>query len=121
MFSKLDSFSETIDAANTVISTTYDSAVEYVVSNRPTMVGFTSAPNGTTTSFDSSVELGTHIVFLNGLMQLEGVDFTVQSVSGGTRVTFTSAPFAVDAINIYGVPSGTQADTFRPIDFVTQS
>jgi len=103
-FTKIDSFSEVvsdIDAAMVIIT---DNAASYVVSNRPTMMEFKDTPDGTRTTFNSSIVQGTHIVFLNGLMQFEGRDYDVAAggdqQDGGDEITklinntpFTAIPY----------------------------
>jgi hypothetical protein len=90
-----------------------------ITSAIPRMAGFDETPNGVNTTFTHYVYTG-NIVFLNGLMQLEGVDYTITSAnynSEGT-VTFTSAPAATDKINIYGVMGMFSEfdDNFNPSD-----
>jgi hypothetical protein len=90
-----------------------------ITSAIPRMAGFDETPNGVNTTFTHYVYTG-NIVFLNGLMQLEDVDYTISYAnydSEGT-VTFTSAPAATDKINIYGVMSDfSQFDhNFDPSD-----
>ena len=72
------------------------------------MIGFNEAPDGELTLFSADVEAGTHIVFLNGLMQLEGEDFFVNpGVDTALSIQFNSAPAATDRLNVYGVVTGT--------------
>ena len=54
----------------------------YVIENRPTMLEFNETPDGSGTTFNAPVIMGTHIVFLNGLMQFEGRDYML--VAGQT-------------------------------------
>ena len=64
---------------------------------------------GKSTVFDADVISGTHIVFLNGLMQTIGSDYTATNASnGGITVTFNNAPASTDTLRIYGVPAGTE-------------
>jgi hypothetical protein len=70
-----------------------------IESNLPDMYGFNEDPDGVNTVFTSDVTQS-EIVFLNGVMQLRNVDYTMTE---GGEVTFTSAPAATDKINIYGI------------------
>ena len=107
----IDSFSEVVDNINSALDTvTYD-ASDYVVSNRPTMTQFNEATDGVTTSFTADIITGTHIVFLNGLMQFEGRDFAYNNdaIEAGMIVEFYTAPSEEDVLNIYGVQTGIVA------------
>ena len=102
---RAESAEVSIDTAVNNLSTNTE---DYVVANRPSMNGFYGAPDGVTTVFDADVISGTHIVFLNGLMQTIGSDYTATNASnGGITVTFNNAPVSTDTLRIYGVPSGT--------------
>ena len=102
---RAESAEVSIDTAVNNLSTNTE---DYVVANRPYMNGFYGAPDGVTTVFDADVISGTHIVFLNGLMQTIGSDYTATNASnGGITVTFNNAPTSTDTLRIYGVPSGT--------------
>ena len=84
---------------------------DYVVANRPTMVGFNESPDGTITNFTAAVEPGTEIVFLNGMMQKVGDDYTVSiaySEMNPLDIIFTSAPSSTDKVDVYGVPAGVE-------------
>ena len=90
-----------------------------ITSAIPRMAGFDETPNGVNTTFTHYVYTG-DIVFLNGLMQLKGVDYTITPASYNSEgtVTFTSAPAATDKINIYGVIDifSNFDDNFDPSD-----
>jgi hypothetical protein len=64
------------------------------------------APNGTATvfSFVNAVKIDSEQVYLNGLLQVEGVDYTT-SISGNrvTGITFGTAPALIDSVTFYGV------------------
>jgi predicted kinase len=104
-----DSFSEVVSKVNNGLSSVNGNADLFVKANRPSMIGFADSPDGIKTQFDASVEFGTEIVFLNGLMQLAGVglDYEVISKPSGLSITWFRSPSLSDKINIYGVPSGT--------------
>jgi hypothetical protein len=65
---------------------------------------FSGSINGTNAAFtlSASVRVGSETVYLNGLLQEAGVDYTV----AGAVVTFGSAPQAGDKVVIYGVYGG---------------
>ena len=111
----IDSFTEVIENINTNMQTTYNDVDRYVVSNRPSMIGFDSFPDGKVTKFTAKVVKGTEIVFLNGVMQLVDVDYTIATNESDFRdresgissdVTFTFVPAVTDKLNIYGVATG---------------
>jgi hypothetical protein len=79
---------------------------EGVDASVPYMAGFNELPDGVAVDFTTDIYIN-EIVFLNGLMQLKGVDYTFgfEKESGTGKVTFTSAPSASDMINIYGIGS----------------
>jgi hypothetical protein len=108
----IDSFAEVSDAVTSVETSVNNLSINtesYVENNRPSMIGFNEAPDGTNATFTANVFQGTEIVFLNGLMQLASEDYTVSYTSPGkgmpvvASVTFTSAPASTDKINVYGV------------------
>jgi hypothetical protein len=111
----IDSFTEVIENINANMETTYNDVDRYVVSNRPSMIGFDSFPDGKVTKFTAKVVKGTEIVFLNGVMQLVDVDYTIATNESDFRdresgissdVTFTFVPAVTDKLNIYGVATG---------------
>ena len=101
---------EIVESANVALETlSYNmSNLRVFVENiKPSMQGFYELPDGVATEFTTDVTEG-QIVFLNGLMQLEGVDYTF--AAGGDfeagyegTVEFASAPAATDKLNIYGI------------------
>jgi hypothetical protein len=102
---EIDSFSEIVENVTNLSNNTNN----YVVANRPTMIGFNELPDGTITEFTANVQAGSEIVFVNGLILTSGSDYDVSvdlSVDGVITVDFYSAPLATDKVNIYGVPSG---------------
>jgi hypothetical protein len=124
----LDSrITEVVDTIEQSISVVNQRAIIYALSNRPTMMEFNEAPDDSGTTFSSDIIIGTHIVFLNGLMQFEGRDYeiiqdkpdTFEYTRGITGVTndlpytideplsieFYSAPSNKDILNVYGVSS----------------
>ena len=91
----IDSFTEVIQEVNDVTSSNYYSLMSYTQANRPSMLGFKESPEMVDSeeldedgnaimvlrdTFTAPIIKGTHIVFLNGLMLLEGSDYTVQIV-----------------------------------------
>jgi len=83
---------------------------EFVYVRTPRMVGFNGSPDGINDVFETEVERGSEIVFLNGLMLREGDDYTKPMISSfglPLEITFNSAPAATDKIDVYGVPLGT--------------
>jgi hypothetical protein len=105
----------------TAVNNLSDNTEMYVDANRPSMRGFNQTPDGINDTFTANVVNDTKIIFLNGLMQLEGEDYTSSSFSGGkggemmTSVIFTSAPASTDRIDIYGVYS-TAPGSFTGIE-----
>ena len=99
-----------VDSANAslkALSYNMSNLREFVENIKPSMQGFYELPDGVATEFTTDVTEG-QIVFLNGLMQLEGVDYTF--AAGGDfeagyegTVEFASAPAATDKLNIYGI------------------
>jgi hypothetical protein len=64
------------------------------------------APNGSATVFEfvHSVKLDSEQVYLNGLLQVAGVDYT--ATIAGNRITgieFGTAPATIDSVIFYGV------------------
>jgi hypothetical protein len=103
---EIDSFSEIVENVTNLSNNTYN----FVVANRPTMIGFNESPNGTITEFTADVQSGSEIVFVNGLILTSGSDYDVSVDGDVITVDFYSAPLATDKVNIYGVPSGTPWD-----------
>jgi hypothetical protein len=108
---KTDSFAEVVTNVNDALDTVNNNALSFVEDNRPSMYGFAQTPNGTNTDFTASVLGGTEIIFLNGLMQLVGEDYTVSTSISGITVSFTNAPAMTDRLNVYGVAAGTSMGT----------
>ena len=73
----IDSFSEVVADVDFAVAIVNYNAAMYVIDNRPTMLEFNETPDGSGTTFNAPVIMGTHIVFLNGLMQFEGRDYVV--------------------------------------------
>ena len=134
----IDSFSEVVDGIDSAVAIVNDNAAMYVVDNRPTMLEFDETPDGSGTTFNAPVIAGTHIVFLNGLMQFEGRDYFVSGgavvgaqptgaqpkrtqkygaqgpVAAGEQslsIEFYAAPEATDVLNVYGVQTGTEMNS----------
>ena len=89
----IDSFAEVSTELSTVVSD-----FEAIYFKKAT---FTGAINGTNDEFtlNEEVRAGSETVYLNGLLQEAGVEYTV----AGSVVTFTTAPLAGDKVVIYGV------------------
>jgi hypothetical protein len=140
----IDSFSEVITNVDAALATVNEDAADYVIQNRPTMTEFNESPEMIDSgeldeneepimvlrdTFSAPVILGTHIVFLNGLMQFEGRDYDavisiVRPIDGGVKkhtetaidvrleqslvIEFYNAPEATDVLNVYGVITGTK-------------
>ena len=129
----IDSFSEVVADVDFAVAIVNYNAAMYVIDNRPTMLEFNETPDGSGTTFNAPVIMGTHIVFLNGLMQFEGRDYVVgrlaaHAVASADRTTaktaagktpyhadeqslsieFYTAPEATDVLNVYGVQTGTE-------------
>lgn len=119
-----------VDAA---IQSTRNDLSQFTEDSRPSMQEFNESPEEIESgefddlgnpirvlrdTFTSSVLDGTEIVFLNGLMQIGGVDYeiavappgpglptdTITAIGNlGITIRFTNAPATTDRINIYGV------------------
>ena len=106
----------TVDGVDVIENVTNlsNNTYNFVVANRPTMIGFNESPDGTNTEFTAYVQGGSEIVFVNGLILTSGSDYDVSifpAVDGDViTVDFYSAPLVTDKVNIYGVPSGTPWD-----------
>jgi hypothetical protein len=103
----IDSFAEVSDAVSSVEDNVDNLSInteDYVINNRPRMIGFNEAPDGTNTVFTANVEPGTQLIFLNGLVQLIGFHAgeAIDNL-GVLTVTFDNAPESTDVIDIYGV------------------
>jgi hypothetical protein len=116
----IDSFAEVSDAVSAEVSRAESTeaslavaAENFTVDNRPSMRGFKGGElDGTNAVFITDVLIDTQIVFLNGLMQTEGDDYTIAEVAGAkgmtvTQVTFNSSPASTDKVDIYGVDRTT--------------
>jgi hypothetical protein len=91
------------NAALEVLDGNIGNLFTFVEDTAPYMAGFNELPDGVATEFTTEINRS-QIVFLNGLMQLEDVDYTFDyPKSGGGTVTFASAPAATDKLNIYGI------------------
>jgi hypothetical protein len=106
----IDSFAEVSDAVSSVETNVDNLSInteDYVINNRPCMIGFNEAPDGTNTVFTANVESGTQLIFLNGLVQLIGFHAGEAIANPGVlTVEFDTAPESTDVIDIYGVPHG---------------
>jgi len=95
----IDSFTEVIAQANIVMSANSESI--YAKKNTSAQ-----APNGTATVFNfvNAVKVDSEQVYLNGLLQVAGVDYTT-TVSNNrvTGIEFTYAPASIDSVMFYGV------------------
>jgi hypothetical protein len=111
----IDSFTEVIVEVNSAFDSAYKNSYDFTIANRPYMVGFNESPEMIDSgefdendeaimvlrdTFTSDVVQGTQIVFLNGLMLLEGSDY---SVNDDGDYEFNEAPALTDLVNIYGV------------------
>jgi hypothetical protein len=150
----IDSFAEVSDAVSAEVSRAESAesvlaldSETYTFNNRPSMIGFNESPDGELTLFTADIVSGTHIVFLNGLMQKEGSDYDVVTVIGGggsmtasatsfgavlsdsasinvettLSINFISAPAATDKVDVYGVPSGISFGGLAPGGGVLQA
>jgi hypothetical protein len=109
----IDSFSEVVNNINSALDTVINGASAYVVSNRPTMTEFNESTDGLTTSFTANIITGTHIVFLNGLMQFEGRDYAEDQMSPESLIVeFYTSPSIEDVLNVYGVQTGIVVPAF---------
>lgn len=137
-----------VDAA---IQSTRNDLSQFTVDSRPSMQGFNESPEEIESgefdklgdpirvlrdTFTSPVLRGTEIVFFNGLMQVDGVDYEIVVVPPGSglstdtitnpglptdtitaiknlgiTIRFTEAPAATDRINIYGVNAAAVLST----------
>ena len=122
----LDSrITEVVDTIEQSIYVVNQRAIIYALSNRPTMMEFNEVPDDSGTTFSSDIIIGTHIVFLNGLMQFEGRDYEIiqgkpdavkdlgdiknrdlpYTIDEPLSIEFYSAPSNKDILNVYGVSS----------------
>jgi hypothetical protein len=64
-------------------------------------VALTGTINGTNDEFTlaSAVRTGSEAIYLNGLLQVVGDDYTI----AGTTLTFIAAPEAGDKVAVYGM------------------
>ena len=82
---------------------------DYVDAARPRIVDSYTG-DGLENAFSFNVVGETMIVFLNGLMQSEGDDYTINKVAGS--VEFGSAPNSGSIIKTYGVPNSAIRPSF---------
>ena len=99
----IDSFSEVISTLNGQDN----SVVTYVDAVKPGEMEFYTA-DGTNKQFNSDVLYGTHMLFLNGLKQREGQDY---SHSNGVY-TFAQKPANGSRVEFYGVDGTVNVPSF---------
>ena len=117
-----DAIVASANAALDVLDNNILNVAEFVNDVKPRMRGFNELPDGVATAFTTDV-YESQIVFLNGLMQLEGVDYTFATAGDAEAgfegtVTFASAPAATDKLNIYGIryeDYTTQLETYTSV------
>jgi hypothetical protein len=100
---------ETDDFIVNTVNNLSQNVENFVYDRTPRMVGFNESPDGINDVFETEVEQGSEIVFLNGLMLREGDDYTkpmISAMGSPLEITFNSAPAATDKIDVYGVPLG---------------
>jgi hypothetical protein len=105
----IDSFSEVVANVSSEISSRISGDVSLATAFAniyAKKVAVSGSINGTNVSFTlaSSVRLNSEAIYLNGLLQIAGDDYTVVTTEGVvTGVTFDEAPAAGSKVNAYGV------------------
>jgi hypothetical protein len=101
---EIDSFSEIVENLSNEVSRA--ESAELSLANDFTNIFFkkvviTGTINGTNDEFTltSAVRTGSEAIYLNGLLQVTGDDYTVN----GTTLTFVAAPEAGDKVMVYGM------------------
>jgi len=101
---------ENIDAEESARVLADNQVADYVDAARPRIVNSYTG-NGLQTSYSSGVVEATIMVFLNGLMQREEDDYTINLTSG--NIEFGSAPTTGSKIDLYGVPDSATKPEFE--------
>jgi len=99
-----------MDAADSELRTADFDLANYVMDMTPRMLS-SIVISGEATGVDASVvKYGSHIVFLNGLMQRENIDYS----HDGDAFVFSTPLSNGNFVDIYGVPSGIDVPVADP-------